>query len=138
MHKMICDCQLPLRFLYQLFRLHPDSALRLLLRYHLQFPAGLLEPLLRCIQSALESILYQAFLCHPSPEAKPFRELGFNQTQAPPHRILLAMGPEGGFSPQEVEQAKGAGMQMIKMGRGILKTDTAFVAASSFFRLMYS
>ena len=88
-----------------------------------------------CIRSAQYD---QAFLCHPSPEAKPFRELGFNQNQGPAHRILLAIGPEGGFSPQEVEQAKCAGMQMIKMGRGILKTDTAFVAASSFFRLMYS
>ncbi len=80
----------------------------------------------------------QAFLCQPSSDAKPLRELHLNGASHQIRRLLLAIGPEGGFSQKEAKQAETAGMQIIQLGRGILKTDTAFVAASSFFRFMYS
>ncbi len=77
------------------------------------------------------------FLLHPSPDAQPIREcIPSDKNQK--NRVLLAIGPEGGFSPREVEQAKAKGARAIKMGRGILKTDTAFVAAASFFQLICS
>ena len=79
----------------------------------------------------------QTFLLHPSPDAKSIRDCRPIQKGSATH-ILLAIGPEGGFAPQEVERAKVKGAQIIRMGSGILKTDTAFVAAASFFKMVYS
>ena len=79
----------------------------------------------------------QTFLLHPSSEAKPIREC--NLTHGDQNlRALLMIGPEGGFSPREVEKAQAKGVQVVKMGSGVLKTDTAFVAAASFFQFMRS
>lgn len=47
--------------------------------------------------------------------------------QAP--RLLLIVGPEGGFAPQEVEQAVAAGAQAVGLGRRILRTETAALVA---------
>ena len=80
----------------------------------------------------------ETFLLHPSSGAKPIREHDCIKKKETPRRFLLMLGPEGGFSPQEVSHAKTEGAQVVKMGVGILKTDTAFVAATSFFQLMYS
>jgi 16S rRNA (uracil1498-N3)-methyltransferase len=44
-------------------------------------------------------------------------------------RILLAIGPEGGFSPQEREMAVRAGVLAAGLGPRILRTETAAVAA---------
>ena len=83
------------------------------------------------------------FLPHTSPDAKPIREsLLSNGTAgskvASNAQILLMIGPEGGFSPREVEESRARGAQVVRMGSGILKMDTAFVAAVGFFCLMYS
>ncbi|OGW86189.1 MAG: hypothetical protein A3C35_07845 [Omnitrophica bacterium RIFCSPHIGHO2_02_FULL_46_11] len=78
----------------------------------------------------------QVFLLHPSDEAKPIRDSFLKNRLSANARILLMIGPEGGFSPKEVTQAKTGKAQIIRMGAGVLKTDTAFVAASSFFQLM--
>jgi 16S rRNA (uracil1498-N3)-methyltransferase len=41
----------------------------------------------------------------------------------------LMIGPEGGFSPAEIEQAAAAGFQSVSMGPRILRTETAAIAA---------
>lgn len=46
-----------------------------------------------------------------------------------PAPISLAIGPEGGWSPQEEVQAEGAGWQLVSLGPTILRTSTAAVAA---------
>jgi 16S rRNA (uracil1498-N3)-methyltransferase len=71
------------------------------------------------------------FLLHPSKEAKPIRECQVHHGS-----VLLAIGPEGGFSDGEVKLARAKGAQLISMGSEIMRTDTAFVAAASFFKLM--
>ena len=43
--------------------------------------------------------------------------------------ILLLIGPEGGFSQKEVEAAKKAGFTSISLGKRILRTETAGMAA---------
>ena len=40
-------------------------------------------------------------------------------------RLAVFIGPEGGFAPQEVEQARAAGAVPITLGRRILRTETA-------------
>jgi 16S rRNA (uracil1498-N3)-methyltransferase len=74
------------------------------------------------------------FLLHPSQDSKPVRDVFKFRTKM--DRILLMIGPEGGFSDGEVKQAREKGVETIKMGPEILRTDTAFVASVSFFKLM--
>lgn len=46
-------------------------------------------------------------------------------------KIAIATGPEGGFSPAEVEQAIAAGFQPVSLGRRILRAVTAPLVAMS-------
>ena len=46
-------------------------------------------------------------------------------------KIVLCIGPEGGFSVQEVEEAKKEGFLPISLGKRILRTETAAIAALS-------
>lgn len=49
----------------------------------------------------------------------------------PPHRILWLIGPEGDFSPSEVEQAIAAGFCPVTLGPLVLRCETAAVYALS-------
>ncbi len=44
-------------------------------------------------------------------------------------RVLLVVGPEGGFSHAEAQQAEEAGAQLISLGTRILRTETAALVA---------
>ncbi len=44
---------------------------------------------------------------------------------APPKRLLVIIGPEGGFSDTEIKAARKAGVQTISLGPRILRTETA-------------
>lgn len=43
--------------------------------------------------------------------------------------VTLAIGPEGGWTDAELEAARGAGFQEASLGRQILRTETAVIAA---------
>jgi 16S rRNA (uracil1498-N3)-methyltransferase len=47
--------------------------------------------------------------------------------------ISIAIGPEGGFSHAEIEQAEAAGATTISLGHRILRTETAGLVACSLF-----
>ncbi|QWP78765.1 16S rRNA (uracil(1498)-N(3))-methyltransferase [Lysobacter sp. K5869] len=60
----------------------------------------------------------------------PEGELGFSTLRidaAAP--VLLAIGPEGGWSPSDREQLRAAGFQGLRLGPRILRTETAGLAA---------
>jgi 16S rRNA (uracil1498-N3)-methyltransferase len=44
---------------------------------------------------------------------------------------LLLVGPEGGFTPSEIERAKQAGFAVLSLGATILRSDTAAVVAAA-------
>jgi 16S rRNA (uracil1498-N3)-methyltransferase len=46
-----------------------------------------------------------------------------------PERALLAIGPEGGWTEEEFETALGAGFEEASLGKLILRTETAVIAA---------
>jgi 16S rRNA (uracil1498-N3)-methyltransferase len=48
-----------------------------------------------------------------------------------PEQVLLLIGPEGGFSPSEVETAREAGVQPVSLGRRVLRAETAAIAAAA-------
>jgi 16S rRNA (uracil1498-N3)-methyltransferase len=59
-------------------------------------------------------------LAEPAPLRDVFeRELGDARS------VLVVIGPEGGFSADEVERARDAGARAISLGRRILRTETA-------------
>jgi 16S rRNA (uracil1498-N3)-methyltransferase len=49
----------------------------------------------------------------------------------PAQDALLLIGPEGGFTPDEMELAIKAGFQAVSLGKRILRTETAGIAAIS-------
>ncbi len=55
----------------------------------------------------------------------------------PPSSISLLVGPEGGFSAAEANQAQAAGFQMVRLGPRILRTETAGLAILSILQYIY-
>jgi 16S rRNA (uracil1498-N3)-methyltransferase len=51
-------------------------------------------------------------------------------------RILVLIGPEGGFSPSEAVMAEQAGFCRATLGAGILRADTAAIAAVALTRFL--
>jgi 16S rRNA (uracil1498-N3)-methyltransferase len=51
--------------------------------------------------------------------------------------VLLAVGPEGGFSKREVELAHAQGFQSVHMGRRILRAETAALAALTVVQFLW-
>ncbi len=47
--------------------------------------------------------------------------------------VVIAIGPEGGFTDSEIENASGAGWQVVSLGPRILRIETAAIAAAVHF-----
>ena len=56
---------------------------------------------------------------------------------ATPRKILLILGPEGGFSDQEIENARAAGCLVAGLGSRILRAETAAIAACTLTQFLY-
>ncbi len=56
-------------------------------------------------------------------------------TRSKPSNILVLIGPEGDFTPQEVELAESAGFVPVSLGDSVLRVGTAAVAVVSYIRL---
>lgn len=56
---------------------------------------------------------------------------------APPRNAAVLIGPEGGFSDQEAEAARGAGFVPVSIGPRILRTETAGFAVASILQYLY-
>jgi 16S rRNA (uracil1498-N3)-methyltransferase len=52
--------------------------------------------------------------------------------------IIVLIGPEGGFSAHEAETAHGEGFHLVSLGRNILRTETAAIAALSMIGYEFS
>ncbi len=61
----------------------------------------------------------QRLFAHPDGQPLPVTEI------APADSIVLAVGPEGGFTDEEVSQAIDAGWQTVSLGKRILRIETA-------------
>ena len=71
---------------------------------------------------------FHRIVAHPVPE-QPFTE------KPAAEKILLTIGPEGGFDEAEIEDALNSGAVPITLGRRILRTETAGLTVLSI--LMY-
>lgn len=54
-----------------------------------------------------------------------------------PSDVLIMIGPEGGFSPEEAEQARAAGVRPVSLGPNRLRTETAALVAVQSVRLLH-
>lgn len=61
------------------------------------------------------------------PEARPLR--GILEEQHVRAAVVLAIGPEGGWTEEEVQRARTHGFREASLGRLILRTETAVIAA---------
>jgi len=52
-------------------------------------------------------------------------------TPLPAQHLVLLIGPEGGFTPEEIGLAMKAGFQAVSLGKRILRTETAGIVAIS-------
>lgn len=52
-----------------------------------------------------------------------------NRAYSPGTSVVVAIGPEGGFSPAEAEMARSAGFEYVSLGPNRLRTETAAIAA---------
>ena len=53
------------------------------------------------------------------------------------YRIIIVLGPEGGFTPQEIEKAKDCGFEVAGLGPRILRAETATLAACTLMQYLY-
>jgi len=72
-----------------------------------------------------------ALLATVDAAAHPLRE-ALASLEAPcPRQLRLFVGPEGGFSPNEVEAARRAGVMPVSLGPRVLRTETAGMVATA-------
>lgn len=67
----------------------------------------------------------QRFIAHCHEGEKPLLQ----DVARPGEEALILIGPEGDFSPEEVERALAAGFQPVSLGRSRLRTETAALVA---------
>jgi 16S rRNA (uracil1498-N3)-methyltransferase len=55
----------------------------------------------------------------------------------PPRRATLAVGPEGGWTPEEIDAAAGAGFHLVRLGRRTLRADAVPAVALAVMQLVW-
>jgi 16S rRNA (uracil1498-N3)-methyltransferase len=81
--------------------------------------------LARAREAAVSAIVYEG-----DAEGSLWRYLSSRLAGLPPLTpVVLAVGPEGGFAPVEVEAAQQAGVPLLSLGVRILRTETAAIVA---------
>ena len=60
------------------------------------------------------------------------------QEHLKPNNIIGFIGPEGGFTPNEIEMAKKAGCKFVSLGQRTLRVETAAIAVSAILSYHYS
>ncbi|MDR3192425.1 MAG: 16S rRNA (uracil(1498)-N(3))-methyltransferase [Treponema sp.] len=75
-------------------------------------------------------------LFHQDPVAPLEKAILHDYLSKVPDLVVLAIGPEGGFSPAEVSRFLGAGFKPFKFGGTVLRTETAAVCGVAAVRLI--
>jgi len=74
-------------------------------------------------------------ICALAPEAKPLKNLLAEKGH--PKDIICLVGPEGGFTEEELKQALAAGLHPVTLARSVLRTETAAIAAAAIIGAEY-
>ena len=90
--------------------------------------AGVREAFQR-VATGGEKLAPLLILCSEEVDAPPLRHLLPKEPPAPMSRVALAIGPEGGWTPEEFAGARASGFVAVSLGPQILRTETAVIAA---------
>ena len=61
----------------------------------------------------------------------------FAQTVPDCEAVAILVGPEGGFAPEEVEQARAAGFTSVSLGASVLRAETASLSAVALCQFLW-
>jgi 16S rRNA (uracil1498-N3)-methyltransferase len=86
-----------------------------------------IEPVIKFTR-AIEQKFLVRFLLDETPDAPPVLQLVPGGKRAE-DRVALLLGPEGGWTVEERTQAQAAGWQSCSLGRTVLRSETAALAA---------
>ena len=64
-------------------------------------------------------------------------DLSGNSRTISANKIMMVLGPEGGFSDREIEQAENAGFSIVSLGPRILKAENAPIAACAITQYLF-
>ena len=67
-------------------------------------------------------------MCYEGEAEEPIKKI---LAESLANRFLVLIGPEGGFTKNEVEICQKAGLKIATLGKRILRTETAAIAASA-------
>ncbi|WIW69771.1 MULTISPECIES: 16S rRNA (uracil(1498)-N(3))-methyltransferase [Anaerosinus] len=70
----------------------------------------------------------EALMCYEGEAEEPIKKI---LAESLANRFLVLIGPEGGFTKNEVEICQKAGLKIATLGKRILRTETAAIAASA-------
>ena len=70
-------------------------------------------------------------ICDARGKARPLLDAIASGAQSLLSRVRLFVGPEGGFTPDEIEEATRRGIEPVTLGRHILRSETAGIVASA-------
>jgi 16S rRNA (uracil1498-N3)-methyltransferase len=70
-------------------------------------------------------------------ESASLNSLMGSSPQPPPQKILLVLGPEGGFSEQEIALSRAAGCVVAGLGPRVLRAETATIAACALIQYLF-
>ena len=70
-------------------------------------------------------------------ESTTLKELMASDPPANPRNILIILGPEGGFSEQEIDDARAADCVVAGLGPRILRAETATIAACTLVQFLF-
>ena len=86
------------------------------------------------VEDVLPTLAGQGLIAHPGADGS---MAGLHLSGLPGQRLLLAVGPEGGWSDYELGQFLARGFHGLTMGNRILHVDTAVVSLLAQLRLLY-
>ena len=69
------------------------------------------------------------------PQGVAWTELNLSESEASAAGVVILIGPEGGFSAEEVQAAEDAGAQAVQINAGILRIETAALLMAGLVRL---
>lgn len=77
-----------------------------------------------------------SLICWEQREAPPLGQV--TAKIEPPRSIMVLIGPEGGYTLEEIEQARSAGFQPVGLGRRTLRAETASIAAIALLQYIFN
>lgn len=100
-------------------------------KVHLPVLHDLISPNMLVTKFHTEQPQTQIFCCHLDPASKPLVD-----NYSPKENVLMVIGPEGGFSPEEIEQLSLRSATLVTLSPYRLRVETAAITACAAVHLL--